>query len=213
MRAIGLTGLAAVVIGALLGLAFPISTAEAATVYQIKQHAGPEATTEDMTCGWHDECSSSGVGGKNGLDWSNADGDQVRWRSKNYRSNSSLAQVGDADPESFNSNVCYRIKVEVTDNDSNNRGYIKFSHTKSPKSSAPLWGDSDGNQQWFWAGVTVGPANELDPDNCPSSGAHVHQQRGNSLWSKNSYWPNYPSTKNNQYVWDNYMFYRIWTLN
>ena len=202
---------AAIFAGLLVGVLFPAEKAEAVANYTVRSHAGTQgATSQYLTCGWHSVCKTPWTSG-NGLDWDAIADDHQQWRSNNFRSDASTPDnVAVADPDSFNTSLCYRIGVVVTDNGSTNRGTVYYEHVNTPKAYYQLVGDSDGTLQTFWAGIVVDPDSELDED-CPTTGDHIHQE---STWTKGGGWPTASTMHTSQYVssvWDAYIFTKSWT--
>jgi len=148
-----------------------------ATTYYVSMavNPGPEAGTNDMSCGWHGSCGATPTAGT-ALDWADPQDNNwgVWWRSWTSSTGGyHAAATGEASED--NSTYCYRVKVHVKDTPGTTLGYIRYTHTN----------DVVTGQFTINAGPILSPANTVRevgesvyPDKdvrCGSTGAHVHQ--------------------------------------
>ena len=159
-----------VVIGALLGVAYPINHASATTSAQIK--ITPGGSWGWLTTTWHDSPTA--------LDWAKQGGGAsgaIFWRSWTFRSDTSFPiALGTIVPSASNTSVCYRTRVEYKDTTGASVASAYYTHTPyNGNGTTTIYGDI--NQEYLIWSIATYAYPDMS-DDCPSSGPHVHQYVG-----------------------------------
>lgn len=165
------------------GLLMP-SPAVAAVSIDVDNHPG--GNYDYMTCGWHGACGSTPTAGS-GIDWRNFGTNDVWWRSRSYRSDTSAA-VGDIFPSS-NNGTCKSVKVDMKDIFGFAVGAIRYVHSESAVTGAKqINGSPGGTFQEIKVSKTA--SNELQAclDAKLWTAAHNHQvDAGGFGWDFGNY--------------------------
>ena len=188
MRFVSRVALAGIVAGLLLGVLFP-ATGEAVQIAYVFNHQGGNGY---LTCGWHESGSGCGSGTPYAaLDWDNADGGAVYWRSWTVNPlSSSPTLTGSVDPVDATS-TCYAVRADLRDPSGNSRGAVAYKHTNNDGYFFYLYGTSAG----YWqANNRVGDSVTADKGGCDFRGSHVHQHSGGSFSAHSHSAPNYYPT-------------------
>lgn len=202
--------LGSLVLGAILGsLAPSADPVEASAVITVYSHPGPANIDEYINCGWHSTCISS-PGAAIALDWQNANGANVYWRSVDYRSDTATPDSSAVSPVSATSTGgCISVYATVYEEWGSFQGQIQYYHTNY-SSFGFFWtfGTTSGQQNFEKVGTS------RYPDNCTIFGPHVHQLA--SGWTQGGGYPSYAVCSSAQCegstrdVWDDDMYYRQW---
>lgn len=188
-------------LAAAVGVASGILTAPPAHATSTHDvYVNPGASTNALTCGWHDACESPYNWG-NALDWGNDPYTyyNVYWRSWGIVASGS-GTMAYGYPYDASSTICYGAGVSLYDTSWGFHGSVVYLHTGLSGSAPTIY--VQGN--WSGAFTSDGPmgttvASEKD-STCPWKGAHLHQYSTASGW-----WANtnvYPNAVNPQTGYD-----------
>lgn len=176
--------------------------------YSVWSQPGTSGSSATLTCGWHDNCTygSDGVA----LDWMNSEDAAVYWRS--WSSNSQgINSVGRVYVANQNSGSCYTTYGELKTLLGTSLNGIVYRHTSASIPGSPPYVSSGlyPATTSFVLGYTV------DNDCAGAYPAHLHQERGSSSWTKNTYYPtragcNDDSGCQTDAVWGEHHSQRLW---
>jgi hypothetical protein len=180
--------MAAAALGALLAaVAPPAALASIEIVVDI--YPGPQSSTAaTLNCGWHSACNSPYPDG-NGLDWKNAGGDDVFWRSRTYRDDTSTpSAVAWADIQNVTGATCKTVRVKLTDNFGVVRGQEDYVHSDFSSGYSDFW---VLGRSWpgHWQDPQIADSASTENTDCVNlnlfHGAHLHQGGNLTRWYSN----------------------------
>jgi hypothetical protein len=141
-------------------------------------------TTATITCSdpWHGTGSPCGTAGDQmALDWANADGSGVHFRTWAFRgAGTGIAYYA---TKSVNNSACRRVRVRLESPSGTIRGDAFYTHTKIFGTDGYTYSITGSTSYYFTShtvGTTVRPYDANDAGNsdlygCQSSAAHLHQ--------------------------------------
>jgi hypothetical protein len=200
-----LLALMAFSIGVMIGLSLPKEAEATQYTYYVWNQPGTNSSSATLTCGWHNDCTYGSDG--DALDWMNSS--SVYWRSLSSNSQG-ISWVGRVYVADLSWGSCYRTYAEVRTPLGTSLEGILYRHTQPsiPGSAPYVWSGLYPSSTSFIVGSSV--AND-----CGYFPAHLHQERGSTNWTRNTYYPTRASC-NNDYgcqtdnVWGQHHSQRLW---
>lgn len=196
----------AVVLGFLVGLAFPHYTAHAVTA-QVNVNPGGTSGADYLTTSWHGAPSS--------LDWGRYGGGNpligtdVHWRSWSWRSDSGTpASLGTISSYTANG-TCINVRADYLDSTGATVGSANYTHTyKSGSSLFYLLADND----WHYQSYSIAKVASAATETCDPlywSGPHIHQNATSTFVQRTNYFvtvnSSYSITGQNDYQASRFM--------
>ena len=202
----------AILVGVAAGALTGRTGARAITAYDL--YMMPGGVTNALTCGWHSACISPYSWG-NALDWGNAGGNAVYWRS--YGVAVPTGAIGVGFPLDV-SGTCKAAGVDVYDVGWIPRGRVVFTHTQLTRTTSfAIAGGPPLTPALTLLSVGTTASTELYSCTSPTpplwSGPHLHQYSTASGWYANTaVYPNAPSTGTgyNLGTWTNWQNRTYW---
>ena len=156
----------------------------------LRVNPGPEHSPDNLSCLWHDACTSPPTAG-NALDWQNNSpvNETTYWRSYGYRSITGNGVLGTATIID-NSGVCTSLRLSVIDRFGFNKGNIYYVHQKTwtPNASFNILAAST----WTYTQATIGFSWGDELPSCKNhvpplwTGQHLHQGADAAYYAANT---------------------------
>ena len=180
---------------AALGLAFVATNRGAQAAHPYDLYINPGGSTNLLTCGWHEACTSTPVIGT-ALDWGNTSGQTVYWRSFGMTT-SGLGVAGSASTRVADG-VCYNFSVDIRSAYGASLGTEAYTHSQLSLTT-PFTINAGSPPSGTMTVTSLGTTRSNELADCKNqgywTGPHLHQYSTNAPgWSRNSgLYPNAPA--------------------
>jgi hypothetical protein len=176
-------------VGALSAMYAPTPSAAIFADFEVRVHPGPSSASVPLTCGWHSNACPSNPSTGHALDWGNAAGATVYWRSFGYAQYSPSMTILTGRIVRVTNELCYRARVDLTDSQGYGRGSAVYTHSDTSYGGTVF--NISGGSGWTWTYRAVGYTRTTDKSGCPGWignywPAHLHQSDSVTNWTRNS---------------------------